>query len=291
MDTTLEPPAELPASLRLGPVSLTVSDLERAAGWYAVALGLGVRSRNHASVELGDDEATVVRLVENDRAQPAGRSAGLYHYALLYPSREELARAALRLAHTRTPIQGATDHGSHEAIYLPDADGIGIELAADRPRDQWPARDREPSRSGPQPLNFQSLMGSVDGEAPSPHAPAGVRVGHLHLHVGSVETGLAFYRDVIGFDVWSVSPTAAFVSVGGYHHHLGFNVWRGADVGSAPDDVLGLREWTIELESSDDVDAARERVASASFPVQIVPGGFRTADPWNIPLRIVEAGA
>ena len=129
---------------------------------------------------------------------PAGRHAGLYHYALLYPSREELARAALRLAATRTPIQGASDHRTHEAIYLPDPDGNGIELAADRPRDRWPAGLGYDG--GPAPLDFDALLATVEGETPPEHVGPGLAVGHLHLHVGDVERGLAFYRDVLGFE-------------------------------------------------------------------------------------------
>src|SRR5689334_14008830 len=132
-------PPTLPAALRLGAVDLTVADVDRAVDWYGRALGLRVHHQDVGVAELGDGEETVLVLHEDPEAAPPGRTTGLYHYALLYPSREELARAALRLAATRTPIQGASDHRTHEAIYLPDADGNGIELAADRPREMWPA--------------------------------------------------------------------------------------------------------------------------------------------------------
>src|SRR3954447_6475729 len=131
--------AVLPATLRLGPVHLTVADLERSVRWYQRSLGLRVHELDPPRAELGDGNETVIILHEDPAARPPGRHAGLYHYALLYPSREELARAAVRLAVTETPIEGASDHRTHEAIYLADADGNGIELAADRPRDQWPA--------------------------------------------------------------------------------------------------------------------------------------------------------
>src|SRR5690349_2994892 len=113
----------LPATLSLGPVHLTVTSLARSTDWYERALGLRVHSREGGSPALGDGRTTVLVLVEDAQAQPAGRHAGLYHYALLYPSREELARATLRLIEQRVPVQGASDHGTHEAIYLPDPDG------------------------------------------------------------------------------------------------------------------------------------------------------------------------
>jgi catechol 2,3-dioxygenase len=196
----------------------------------------------------------------------------------LYPSRAELARAALRLAATRTPIQGASDHGTHEAIYLPDIDGNGIELAADRPRERWPTGLGY--NRGPAPLDFDSLLGTVAGEQPSAHIGDGLRMGHLHLHVGDVDRGLAFYVGLIGFEVQANLGSAAFVSAGGYHHHLGFNVWNGRGVGPAPEHTVGLRHWTVELPSDEDLNAVRGRVEAAGVPVQADPEGFLVHDPW-----------
>lgn len=278
----------LPATLRLGPVHLTVSDLSRSIDWYVRSLGLQLQARDFdaGTAELGDGSDAVLVLTEERGARPAGRHAGLYHYALLYPSREELARAAVRLMTAQTPIQGASDHGTHEAIYLPDPDGNGIELAADRPKDQWPSPEEEFGRGGPLPLDFESLIATVQGEDAVERVGPGLRVGHLHLHVGSIEEGLRFYRDVIGFDVWALIPTAAFVSAGGYHHHLGFNVWRGEGVPAAPEHTVGLRQWTVQLDTPAEVDEVRERAEAAGYPVDRDEAGFTVRDPWQIPLRI-----
>src|SRR5829696_1630230 len=126
--------SKLPATLRLGAVHLTVTDLDRSVALYEKAIGLRLHRREDSLAVMGAGEEDLLVLYEEPGARRAGRHAGLYHFALLFPSREELARAALRLAATKTPIQGASDHGTHEAIYLPDPDGNGIELAADRPR-------------------------------------------------------------------------------------------------------------------------------------------------------------
>ena len=287
--TDRSPAPSLPATLRLGPVELTVTDLDRSVAWYQRALGLRVHRHETGVAELGDGTITTLVLAEDAQARPAGRHAGLYHYALLLPTREELARAAVRLSITHTPIQGASDHGTHEAIYLPDPDGIGIELAADRPREQWPTPEQEFSGGGPRPLDVENLLATVAGEAPAEQVAPGLRMGHVHLHVGDVPRGLAFYRDVLGFGVWFVMPSAAFVAAGGYHHHLGFNTWRGEGVGPAPDRTVGLRAWTIELASADEVRAVRERVEAAGIQTGARDRGFATADPWGIPVRIVEA--
>jgi catechol 2,3-dioxygenase len=295
MSTTAHPDRTaaptLPAALRLGPVHLTVTDLDRSVAWYQEALGLRVHRHDPDAAELGDGDVTTLVLVEEPQARRPGRTAGLYHYALLFPSREELARAAIRLSLARTPIQGASDHGTHEAIYLPDPDGNGIELAADRPREVWPTPEEEFGGGGPRPLDFDALLATIAGEVPTPQVGPGLRMGHLHLHVGDVEQGLAFYRDLIGFEVWGMLPSAAFVSAGGYHHHLGFNVWRGEGVPPAPAGIVGLREWTVELAAAEDVAAVRARLEAAGVPVEPSPRGFLVRDPWALALRIVEAGA
>ncbi len=272
-------PAGLPDALRLGPVHLTVTDLNRAVAWYERALGLRLRRREPGEAELGDGDATVVVLHENGEARPPGRHAGLYHYALLYPSREELARAAMRLGATRTRISGASDHRTHEAIYLSDADGNGIELAADRPREEWPADLGY--QNGPAPLAFSDLLSRTAGEQPTATVGDGLSVGHLHLHVGDVDDGLAFYRDVLGFEEQANLGTAAFVSAGGYHHHVGFNIWRGPGVGPVPPGTVGLRRWTIVLPSHDDVADVRARTRTAGLLTESVNGGFLTRDPWD----------
>ena len=275
--------ATLPADLRLGPVHLTVADLDRSVAWYQRALGLRVHRHDATEAELGDGTEPVLVLHEDAQASPPGRTAGLYHYALLYPSREELARAALRLAATRTPVQGASDHRTHEAIYLADPDGNGIELAADRPRDEWPAGLGYDG--GPAPLDFDSLLGSVREEQPTAHVAEGLGMGHLHLHVGDIDRALAFYRDVLGFELQAHLGSAAFVSAGGYHHHLGVNVWNGRGVGPAPEHTAGLRHWTIQLP---DVAAVRERVEAAGAAVEPVEGGFIVRDPWQTAVRFLN---
>src|SRR4051794_30947226 len=278
----------LPATLRLGAVELTVADVDRSAAWYQDALGLRVHRHDAASAELGDGAETVVVLHEDPQARRAGRHAGLYHYALLHPSREELARAALRLFATRTPIQGASDHRTHEAIYLPDPDGNGIELAADRPREEWP-QDLG-YQHGPAPLDFDALLATIAGEQPSERVGEGMRVGHMHLHVGDVDEALAFYRDLLGFEEQANLGSAAFVSAGGYHHHLGFNVWKGRGVGPPPPGTVGLLRWTIELPTAADVQAVRERLERGGVQVEPAAGGVLVRDPWETTVHVLGAG-
>lgn len=275
----------LPATLRLGAVHLTVTDLDRSVSFYEEAIGLRLHRRDDPVAAMGVGEEDLLVLYEEPGARRAGRHAGLYHYALLFDSREELARAALRLAARRTPVQGASDHGTHEAIYLPDPDGNGIELAADRPRERWP-RPLDYT-GGPHPLDLEGLLAAVAAEEPRDHAGPGLAVGHVHLHVGDLERGLGFYGDVLGFELMTFMPgAAAFVAAGGYHHHLGFNVWRGEGVPPAPEDTVGLRHWTVVLEDPDQVAAVDERVRAAGISTEEREGGgaggFLVRDPWGI---------
>jgi catechol 2,3-dioxygenase len=274
----------LPADLHLGAVHLTVADVDRSVTWYERALGLVVQARNGDRATLTDGRATLVVLREDATARQPGAEAGLYHYALLYRDRAALALAAMRLIATRTPVSGASDHQTHEAIYLNDVDGNGIELAADRPRDRWPAGLGYDG--GPAPLDFEALLSSAAGQTPGAQISEGMKVGHVHLHVGDIDEGLAFYCDVLGFELQANIGSAAFVAAGGYHHHLGFNVWRGEGVSPARAHTIGLTEWDMELPSAGDVAEARARVDAAGLVTEVVPDGFRVRDPWNNALVI-----
>ncbi|MBW3654296.1 MAG: VOC family protein [Actinobacteria bacterium] len=280
-DAALAP--HLPDSLRLGPVHLTVSHLDGSIAFYERALGLRLHDRDGELATLGTGGEDLLVLVEEAGAAPGGRHAGLYHFALLFPTRQELARAILRLASTQTRIEGASDHGVSEAIYLRDPDDNGIELYADRPRAAWPP----PRRPGERvemytiALDMKDLMRTVEGEEPRDQAGPGLVMGHVHLHVGDVERALGFYRDVLGFEVMARLPSAAFVSAGGYHHHLGVNVWLGSDVKPLPPSTAGLRHWTVRLATRDEVAAVRARVDHAGLTAQNHDSGFLVRDPWE----------
>jgi catechol 2,3-dioxygenase len=230
----------LAATTRLGATHLTVTDLDRSVGFYQDAIGLRAHRNEDGVAALG--------------------AGGLYHVALLYPSREELAFAVDRLVRTRTPVEGMSDHGTHEAIYLPDPDGNGLELAADRPRSEWPAGLGY--GGGPQPLDVEDLYSLArDREVPRFVGP-GFRTGHLHLHVSELDAARAFYRDVLGFEIQFEMPTAVFLSAGGYHHHVAVNTWRGRGAPPVPADAVGMRHWTVVV-SPEDLAGIAERAGAS----------------------------
>ncbi|HEX8832123.1 MAG TPA: VOC family protein [Longimicrobium sp.] len=296
MPYTRESRALLPDALRLGPVRLAVADLERAVGFYTRVIGLQVASR---AVEGGFEVAhlsaggagheDVVVLQEEPGARPAGKHlpyTGLYHVALNYPSRLELARTARRIADSGAPV-GGSNHKTHEAIYLSDPDGNGLELAWDAPREEWPVTLTQYIREGMEPLDAAGLIAMTAGEAATPPAAPGLRVGHLHLHVGSIPQARHFYVDLLGFELQMDLGTGAFASAGRYHHHLGMNTWRGEGAPPRPADHVGLREWSIYLPEPGDVAAARARLEAGGVRVASAgPDAFTTADPSGIPLRV-----
>ena len=136
-------------------------------------------------------------------------------------------------------------------------------------------------------LDLDPLLGLVAEDDPPEHVDAGLALGHMHLHVGDIDEGLAFYRDVLGFERMAGLPSAAFVAAGGYHHHLGFNTWRGQGVGPAPAGGVGLREWTVLLGSPEQVDEVRSRVEAAGLPLEERDRGFLVPDPWQMPVAFL----
>jgi catechol 2,3-dioxygenase len=286
METTTTP--SLGTGTRVGAVELTVTDLGRSVGFYQDAIGLRQHRREGDEAALGAGGEDLVRLVENPAAQPPGRRAGLYHFALLHPSRLELSRAVRRLAVTRTPIQGASDHGVSEAIYLPDPDGNGIELYADRPRDQWELRPDGSLLMYTEALDLDDLLALAGDDADvQRQAGDGLVMGHVHLHGNDLREAVRFHRDVLGFDSMATMPSAAFLSAGGYHHHLGLNTWRGEGIPpAAGDEAIGLRRWNLVLESPEELERVAGRLDDAGAAVERDGDGVLTRDPAGISVRL-----
>lgn len=281
--TTLHP--TLAPTANLGTTRLVVTDLARSTAFYERGLGLEHLVTADGVARFGSTGHVAIELVEDPTARRAGRHAGLFHVALNYASRLELARVGQRLMHEGVQISGASDHGTHEAFYLHDPDGNGLELAADRPKDQWPDPQEEYNH-GPQPLDVRGLMSLVQHDPVVPRA-TDVIVGHLHLHVGNVDQALAFYRDLVGFDLIARLPTAAFVSAGGYHHHLGMNVWQGEGAPPVPGGVVGMAWWTVRLPGSEHVDALALRLDASGTKYRTEGEMLIVRDPWNNELHVV----
>jgi catechol 2,3-dioxygenase len=268
----------LPAATAIGQVGLTVSDLGRAVGYYTGAIGLTPLEHSSTEVVLGTGETPLVHLVEEPGVTPSVGYTGLFHIALRVPQRADLARWLAHAAASRVPLGGMSDHFVSEAIYLTDPDGHGIEIYADRPREVWEGRVSEMSTLA---LDVESLFGEISTPPPPFEGmPPGTDMGHVHLKVADVAESVAFYRDVLGFDLMTTyGAQAAFLSAGGYHHHIGANTWQSQGAPPEPDGVAGLRYATITFPDAASRDAAAGRVAAKGGDVADAPRGPVVRDP------------
>jgi len=266
----------------LGLVALTVSDLAASRQFYEQAIGLRASERDDGAVELAAQDGRPLVVLHGDSAAPRldRRATGLFHLAILFPSRLDLAFALARLAEARWPLDGASDHLVSEALYLSDPDGNGIELYRDRPRDEW-RYDNGALEMSTLPLDLRDVLGELSqATGPQQIAPAGTTMGHVHLQVSDIPESEAFYNGVLGFDVMVRGyPDALFVSAGDYHHHLGLNTWHSAGSGPPAPGSVGLRHYEVQLPDSTELAAVLGRVHAAGIEATDVPGGTLVRDP------------
>jgi catechol 2,3-dioxygenase len=236
----------LPDDTAIGAVELVVRDIDRSVAFYERAIGLEVLERElDAEVKLGAGGSALLVLRGEPEAPPRPpRTTGLFHFAILVPSRPELARALQRLVDAGWRLTGASDHLVSEALYLDDPDGIGIEIYRDRPRSEW-LHDGETIRMATLPLDLDGVMSELPGE-PAEHMADGTVIGHVHLNVADIPASERFWCDEVGFDVTvRTYPGALFVSAGGYHHHLGLNTWNGPGAPPPPPGAIGLERFQV----------------------------------------------
>jgi catechol 2,3-dioxygenase len=291
----------------VGAVHLAVTDGEQALAFYRDVLGLALLSRTDEEIRLGAGGRELVVLTPGASRRVAERTTGLYHLALLVPDRRELARVIGRLMSLRYP-NAPTDHVMTKSDYLWDPDGNGIEVYAESPEDgvfgfengMFVARDGSGAlRSGRDPMDLEALFGEL---RPGDRLEAGLapetKMGHVHLHVRDLREAVGFYHGLIGFDVMGLAERwgAAFVSAGGYHHHLGLNTWAGRGAPPRPVDAAGLRFFTIKLPDETSLSRVAARLGDAGVPLSGDPsgrseGGWFLADPSRNRVRLTVRGA
>jgi catechol 2,3-dioxygenase len=257
--------------IHIARVGLKARDAEQLAGYYKALLGLEEMSRNGNRISLGAGGRELLEIEGSAALKPDDpRSAGLYHTAFLLPSRKDLALWARFAKENRISIEGASDHLVSEAIYLTDPEGNGIEIYADRAKEKWTFADGA-VQMATQPLDFRSLFSELrEGDADWKGAPAGSVVGHVHLRVGDIDTAQAWWNEAIGLDTMvHYGNAAVFLSSGGYHHHIGANIWQSRGAGPRVKDTTGLNF----------VELASYEAAKASEVV----------DPWGSAVRITPA--
>lgn len=250
----------LPADAHIDSVALAVSDLGRSTAFYVETIGLREHDRSATHAVLGSGLRPLIELHLQAGASPRPRrTAGLFHVAILVPTRAALGRSLRRLAARAWPLSGAADHWVSEALYLDDPDGLGLEIYRDRPSDQWP-RQGDQIQMTTAPLDLDGVASEPGAEAPWDGVDPATVIGHVHLQVSSLAAAEALYCGDVGFTATvRTFPGALFAAAGGYHHHLGLNTWAGAGVPAPPATAAGLRRFTIAarvVEPRDVADAA-----------------------------------
>jgi catechol 2,3-dioxygenase len=253
-------------ALKMGHVSLNVSDLSQSLDYYQSVLGfkaVGRPSSGKALLSVGsNDPSYLVELLQaktgsnNDsisRLESSTRRAGLYHFAILLPERKFLADMLKNLNYMRDQVHfdGLADHLVSESIYIRDPDFNGIEIYSDRPRSQWRWKDTR-VQMATLPLNTADLLKEAT-ENGWKEMPNKTTIGHVHLHVSDLANAMKFYYEILGLQLTAAIPGALFFAVGGYHHHIATNTWLGTGVAPAASQSTGLNHFSIELPSKEEL--------------------------------------
>ncbi len=272
-------PISLPAATSVGEVHLTVRDFKKSLPFYQNVMGMKLHSNVQGVAHLGAGGDDLLTLTENPDAKIVRRAPGLYHFAILVPSRFELARSLRRFAENDIEL-GFGDHVVSEAIYLSDPDGNGIEVYRDRPRSEW--YDAQGNFvMGTLPVDVQGVMGELAQERDAWQGlDRDTIMGHIHLKSSNVKRDEPFYRDLIGLDeMANLQGSAAFLSAGGYHHHLGMNSWESANAAPPPPDSVGLQYFVLNLPNQTELERVTNRLFQAGIPMQDTEAGILTRDP------------
>jgi len=278
---------KLDPGLKLGPVCLRVNDLELMLSFYEKECGLKViqRDGNFTALACGQSKEPLLILDHDEKAlRPPADAAGLYHYALLVPDRKSLAAAYLSLGNNGIVFDGYADHNVSEALYLSDPESNGIEIYADRPRSNWQFDEGE-VQMATQPLDLESLIKELPKEDKDKLTGLveGTRVGHVHLKVTELQTSIIFYRNLLGLELTRYLGSAAFLSVGGYHHHIGMNTWESLGGPRAQKSWLGLEYFVLKIPQVN-LNELTSRLSGSMSTESDGPGRVFVSDPDEIKL-------
>jgi catechol 2,3-dioxygenase len=270
----------LPDGFRFGPAALRVSDPGRSLDFYVNKIGLVLRKREEAFAVLGTDAEEVLRLDFHPGISPRNyRETGLYHVAILVPDCPSLGAAITRLAEHDIRL-GAADHLVSEAIYVWDPDNNGIEIYRDRPREEWTWHGGQVQMAN-RPLDFDGLLREKEvariAKAPMKN---GTRIGHIHLEVDDLARAKQFYGEIAGFAATATLPGAQFLGAGGYHHHLGTNIWESRNGPPPSPDTAGISLVTFEMPDAHSLQALKSRLENANIETNTIENGFEFTDPW-----------
>lgn len=243
---------EYESEIYLAEVVLNVANLEKQKKFYHRVLGLEILENEKHQVLLGTGGKPLVRLVEQAGRNAVKTSYGLYHMALLLPSREDLGDLFKHIAELRIPLVGGADHGYSEAIYLEDLEGNGIEIYRDKPVKNWDIREDGQIVGVTEELAAQDIY-ELGKEVRPFVIASGTRMGHVHLSVKDSQVASRFYQELLGLEAKFSMPTGSWLASGDYHHHLAVNEWAGPNLEKRNSTWLGLAYYVVEVAQKEDL--------------------------------------
>lgn len=274
------------SEIYLAEAVLNVKDLARQTAFYTQIIGLEIRTQTETEVILGAGGKDLVHLIQTNRKEAVKSSYGLYHMAILLPSREDLADVFKHIAELNYPFIGAADHGYSEALYLEDPEGNGIELYRDKPVADWDIREDGRIIGVTEELSAQEIYDM--GRKMNPFVIAsGTRMGHIHLSVKDSHLATAFYQAVLDLSDKFTIPSASWIASGDYHHHLAVNEWGGKALAKRDKDMPGLAYYVVEVANKEALVTIAERAKAYGAPVKwLSSNDFTFQDPDGIVTRV-----
>ena len=274
------------SEIYLAEAVLNVKDLARQTAFYTQIIGLEIRTQTETEVILGAGGKDLVHLIQTNRKEAVQSSYGLYHMAILLPSREDLADVFKHIAELNYPFIGAADHGYSEALYLEDPEGNGIELYRDKPVADWDIREDGRIIGVTEELSAQEIYDMGRKVEPFVIAPD-TRMGHIHLSVKDSQLATAFYQAVLDLSDKFTIPSASWIASGDYHHHLAVNEWGGKALAKREKDMPGLAYYVVEVANKEGLVTIAERAKAYGAPVKwLSSNDFTFEDPDGIVTRV-----
>ncbi|HEM5271497.1 VOC family protein [Streptococcus suis] len=274
------------SQFELGHVALNVRNLELQSLFYQQVLGLQVLTENSKQIDLGVGKTTLVRLIQTEQKGEVSHSYGLYHLAIVLPSREDLGTIFRHFIDNKVPLQGASDHGYSEAIYLADTEGNGIEIYRDLPQDSWDVRPDGRIVGITEPMDAETIYALGKKADAAYQMPAGSRMGHVHLSVRESAASSRFYQEVLAVEDKFSVPSAAWLASGDYHHHLAVNEWGGKHLQTRTEGMPGLAYYTVIYSSPADFEATLERAIAANLNLQRLDNSVAFVDVDGIKTKL-----
>ena len=274
------------SEIYLAEAVLNVKDLARQTAFYTQIIGLEIRTQTETEVILGAGGKDLVHLIQTNRKEAVQSSYGLYHMAILLPSREDLADVFKHIAELNYPFIGAADHGYSEALYLEDPEGNGIELYRDKPVADWDIREDGRIIGVTEELSAQEIYDMGRKVEPFVIAPD-TRMGHIHLSVKDSQLATTFYQAVLDLSNKFTIPSASWIASGDYHHHLAVNEWGGKALAKRDKDMPGLAYYVVEVANKEGLVTIAERAKAYGAPVKwLSSNDFTFEDPDGIVTRV-----